>query len=76
MPAAVTPDPVTSVSVALLVLVIVGLFICAVLATYDYNTAPSEGVWVAVTAALFGLALLINIVGRSWRHLTARGGGR
>ena len=71
-----SPDPIASVSVVLLVLVIVGLFVCAILATYDYNTAPSEGLWAGLTAALFGVVLLINIVARGLRHLTATEGGR
>jgi sterol desaturase/sphingolipid hydroxylase (fatty acid hydroxylase superfamily) len=65
-------NPAASVAVGLLCLVIVGLIVCAVLATYTWNTAPSEWGWVAGTAIAFGVALLLLIASATWRHFHRR----
>lgn len=66
------PDPVLSLSVALLVITGLCLLALAIGATYTYNTWPHEAVLAGTTGAVFGVTLLINVVAVTWRHF-ARG---
>jgi peptidoglycan/LPS O-acetylase OafA/YrhL len=57
------PDPLVSVNIAALAVVVAGLFLAAVLAVYDWKTPGAEAplvFWIAITAiALFIIDVLV-----------------
>ncbi len=63
------PDPLVSVNVAAMTLVVLGLLIAGILAVYDWKTPGAEAplvFWIAVVAVA---TLLLDLLVVSFRHV-------
>lgn len=65
-------DGATATAVALLVLALIGLFIGAALAVYDYRTPDAEFPLFLGVLACFGLALLVKVIDAARKHFGGR----
>jgi hypothetical protein len=65
-------DGATATAVALIVLALVGLFLGAVLAVYDYRTPDAVFPLFIGVLACFGLALLVKLIDAARRHFGGR----